>query len=103
MWHHSQMMDARSLGEFCRAARRAAGLTVAELSARTGIPMRSLARIEAGEAQAPIGRVMRVLQSLGHGLEAVPITRPSLESLATLYDESADENSAAATTPAHKR
>jgi transcriptional regulator with XRE-family HTH domain len=88
------MLDTHSLGEFCKAARRAAGLTLANLSARTGIPTRSLVRIEAGEAQAPIGRVMLVLQSLGHGLEAAPITRPSLESLAGLYNESADENNA---------
>jgi hypothetical protein len=103
MWHHSLMMDTHSLGEFCKSARKAAGLTLAQLSARTGIPTRSLVRIEAGEPQAPIGRVMLVLQSLGYGLEAVPITRPSLASLATLYDESADENNAAAATPAHKR
>ena len=95
-------MDSQTLGEFCKSSRKAAGLTLVDLSKRTGIPTRSLLRIEAGEPQAPIGRVMLVLQSLGYGLDAVPITRPSLESLAALYDESADEDSGAST-PAHKR
>lgn len=81
------MFDSKTLGQFCKTERKAAGLTLADLSARTGIPVRSLVRIEAGAPEAPIGRVLLVLQSLGYGLHAVPVSRPALESLAALYDE----------------
>lgn len=81
------MFDSKTLGQFCKTERKAAGLTLADLSARTGIPVRSLVRIEAGAPEAPIGRVLLVLQSLSYGLQAMPVARPVLESLAALYDE----------------
>ena len=81
------MLDSQTLGQFCKTSRKAAGLTLADLSTRTGIPVRSLARIEAGDPEAPVGRIVLVLQSLGYGLQAVPASRPVLESLAALYDE----------------
>lgn len=81
------MFNPQSLGQFCKTSRKAAGLTLADLSARTGIPVRSLVRIEAGAPEAPMGRVLLILQSLGYGLQAVPASRPVLESLAALYDE----------------
>lgn len=81
------MFDRQTLGQFCKTERKAAGLTLADLSARTGIPVRSLVRIEAGAPEAPMGRVLLVLQSLGYGLQAVRASRPALESLAALYDE----------------
>lgn len=81
------MFDSLTLGQFCKTSRKAAGLTLADLSARTGIPVRSLVRIEAGAPEAPVGRVFLVLQSLGYGLQAVPVSRPAFESLAELYDE----------------
>jgi transcriptional regulator with XRE-family HTH domain len=88
------MLDAKTLGQFCKSSRKAAGLTMAELSTRTGIPIRSLLRIEAGEPQAPIGRILLVLRSLGYGLEAVPVSRPALESLAHLYVDGDDADDA---------
>ena len=81
------MLSPQSLGEFCKTSRKAAGLTLADLSVRTGIPVRSLVRIEAGAPEAPVGRVLLVLQSLGYELTAMPLSRPALESLAALYDE----------------
>ena len=81
------MLNPQTLGQFCKTSRKAAGLTLADLSVRTGIPVRSLVRIEAGAPEAPIGRVLLVLQSLGYSLQAVPASRPALESLAALYDE----------------
>ena len=81
------MQSSIDLGRLCKAARKSAKLTLADLSARTGIPTRSLVRLEAGDPNAPMGRVLAVLQSLGLGLEVVPITRPTLESLGALYAE----------------
>lgn len=86
------MLDIQTLGRFCKTSRKAAGLTLAELSAQTGIPERSLVRIEAGAPEAPIGRVLLVLQSLGYGLTTTALSRPALESLAALYDETEDRN-----------
>lgn len=81
------MQSSADLGLFCKSARKSAKLTLADLSARTGIPTRSLVRLEAGDPSAPIGRVLAVLQSLGYGLDVVPIARPTLESLGALYSE----------------
>ena len=81
------MQSSIDLGLSCKAARKAAKLTLADLSARTGIPVRSLVRLEAGDANAPIGRVLAVLQSLGLGLNVVSLARPTLESLEALYAE----------------
>ena len=81
------MQSSIDLGLSCKVARKLAKLTLADLSARTGIPTRSLVRLEAGDPNAPIGRVLAVLQSLGLGLEVAPITRPTLESLGALYAE----------------
>ena len=81
------MQSSINLGLSCKSARKSAKLTLAGLSARTGIPIRSLVRLEAGDLNAPIGRVLAVLESLGFGLEVVPLTRPTLESLSALYAE----------------
>lgn len=81
------MQSSIDLGLSCKAARKSAKLTLADLSVRTGIPTRSLVRLEAGDPNAPIGRVFAVLQSLGLGLEVVFVTRPTLESLDSLYAE----------------
>ena len=81
------MQSSIKLGLSCKSARKSAKLTLADLSARTGIPTRSLVRLEAGDPHAPMGRVLAVLESLGFGLEVVPLTRPTLESLGALYAE----------------
>lgn len=105
MHHNSAMFDTQTLGRFCKTSRKTAGLTLADLSARTRIPVRSLVRIEAGAPEAPVGRVLLVLRSLGHGLSAVPLSRPALESLSALYDEpdQRDESAVSATKPSVKR
>ena len=88
---NSQMQELTDIGAHLKTARKAAGLTLADLSARTGIPTRSLVRMEAADPNAPIGRIVLVLQSLGYGLSIVPTSRPTLESLQSLY---ADEDPA---------
>lgn len=86
------MLDSLALGKFCKTSRKTAGLTLADFSTRTGIPVRSLARLEAGAPEAPMGRVMTVLRSLGYELAVAPLSRPALESLATLYEEPDDRD-----------
>ena len=81
------MQSSIDLGLSCKSARKSAKLTLGDLSARTGIPTRSLVRLEAGDPSAPMGRVLSVLQSLGYGVDVVPITRPTFESLGALYAE----------------
>ena len=81
------MQSSIDLGLSCKSARKSAKLTLADLSVRTGIPTRSLVRLEAGDPNAPMGRVLAVLESLGLGLEVVSVTRPTLETLGALYAE----------------
>lgn len=64
---------------------------MAELSARTGIPARSIVRMESGDPNAPIGRVLLVLQSLGYDLDIVSTSRPSLEDLSSIYADDGDK------------
>ena len=97
------MLDSLTLGQFCKTSRKAAGLTLADFSVRTGIPVRSLARLEAGAPEAPMGRVLLVLQSLGYGLTVAPLSRPALESLATLYDEPDDRDDSVLSAAARSR
>jgi transcriptional regulator with XRE-family HTH domain len=85
------MPSLTELAARIKSQRRAAGLTVAELSARTGIPARSIVRMESGDPSAPIGRVSLVLQSLGHDLAIVPTSRPSLEDLSSIYSDDSND------------
>lgn len=85
------MASPNELAARIKSQRRAAGLSVAELSTRTGIPARSIVRMESGDPNAPIGRVSLVLQSLGYDLAIVSTSRPSLEDLSSIYsDEGVD-------------
>jgi transcriptional regulator with XRE-family HTH domain len=84
------MTSLTQLGSHIKSLRKAAGLTVAELSARTGIPARSLVRMESGDPNAPIGRISLVLQSLGFDLDIVSTSRPTLEALSSIYADDSD-------------
>ena len=58
--------DAKSLGEFVRAARTAEGMTIEAAAAIAGIAKQTLSDIEAGQETVSIGIVLRVLAD--HGL-----------------------------------
>ena len=59
--------------------RRAAGLTLEELAARTGIAGPNLSRLERGRVDARQSTVDRVLRALGLTFAIVPLTPKSLE------------------------
>ena len=57
--------DALEVGSQLRQARRLRGLTLKDLSERTGLSLRFLSEIERGKDGASLGRVLRVAQVLG--------------------------------------
>ena len=59
-------------GRMVRYARRRAGLTQRELSAKAGIPQETIARIEAGRVDPRVGTLDRLLEASGMGLEVMP-------------------------------
>lgn len=70
-------------GRMVRYARRRAALTQRQLSAKSGIPQESIARIERGRVDPRVGTLDRLLEACGYGLEALPrlgigIDRPQI-------------------------
>jgi transcriptional regulator with XRE-family HTH domain len=59
-------------GRMVRYARRRAGLTQRELSAKAGIPQESIARIEKGRVDPRVSTLDRLLEACEFGLEAMP-------------------------------
>lgn len=59
-------------GRMVRYARRRAGLTQRELSAKAGIPQETIARIEAGRVDPRVGTLDRLLEACEMGLEVMP-------------------------------
>jgi transcriptional regulator with XRE-family HTH domain len=84
------MASISEIAAHIKTLRKSAGLSVAELAARTSIPARSLVRMESGDPNAPIGRISLVLQSLGYGLDIVSNSRPTLEALSSIYGDDSD-------------
>ena len=70
-------------GRMVRYARRRAGLTQRALSAKSGIPQETIARIEKGRVDPRVGTLDRLLEAADFGLEAMPrlgigIDRPQI-------------------------
>ncbi len=59
-------------GRMVRYARRRAGLTQRALSAKSGIPQETIARIERGRVDPRVGTLDRLLEGCEFGLEAMP-------------------------------
>jgi transcriptional regulator with XRE-family HTH domain len=59
-------------GRMIRYARRRAGLTQRELSAKAGIPQETIARIERGRVDPRVGTLDRLLEACEFGLEVMP-------------------------------
>jgi predicted transcriptional regulator len=53
-----------------REARKRAGLTQRQLSAKAGVPQESIARIERGRVDPRVGTLDRLLEACGYGLES---------------------------------
>lgn len=89
-------------GRMLRYARRRAGLTQRQLSAKAGIPQESIARIERGRVDPRVGTLDRLLEACAFGLEAMPrlgigIDRPQIQerlalSPARRLERAADED-----------
>jgi transcriptional regulator with XRE-family HTH domain len=59
-------------GRMVREARRGAGLTQRQLSAKAGIPQETIARIERGRVDPRVQTLDRLLEACGYGLESMP-------------------------------
>jgi len=59
-------------GRMVREARRRAGLTQRQLSAKAGIPQETIARIERGRVDPRVTTLDRLLEGCGYGLESMP-------------------------------
>ena len=62
-------------GQFVREARRRAGMTQAQLAARSGVSQATIARIETGAVSPSLERVQSLVRAAGFDLEihVVPI------------------------------
>lgn len=68
-----RIANARDLGLAVRQARQDRGQTQAELAAAAGVSRRWLSDLEAGKATAEFGLILRTLDALGLGLDALPV------------------------------
>ena len=81
------------IGQTLRLARSARHLTQAQFAAASGVPLRTLIRVEAGDDNVKIGTYARAAQALGLHLATLQKHRPTLEQLDALYggdDDGAD-------------
>jgi y4mF family transcriptional regulator len=60
------------LGGIVRAARKAQGLRQDQLAGVSGVGLRFIVELEAGKATAQLGKVLRVLATLGCRVEIIP-------------------------------
>ena len=74
-----------ALGRFLRAARKARGLTLADLREATALSTRFLSELERGKPNASLGRALRALSTLGFDIWVVP--RSSSARIARLVQE----------------
>jgi y4mF family transcriptional regulator len=68
-----RIASARDLGLAVRQARQDRGQTQAELATAAGVSRRWLSDLEAGKSTAEFGLILRTLDTLGLGLDAVPV------------------------------
>ncbi len=72
-----------------KSARRAKGMTQAELAQAAGIPRRTYQRLEAGDMGTRIEILFRALNALGLMIKIAPHGRPTLDELSELYGDDA--------------
>ncbi len=58
-------MDMIEIGQFARNARKAAGLRQDELAGASGVGLRFIVELEAGKPTLQVGKMLRVLKTLG--------------------------------------
>jgi y4mF family transcriptional regulator len=62
---NGKMMDSRSIGNIVRKERKRAGLRQDELAGAAGVGIRFIVELEAGKPTLQIGKLLRVLDTLG--------------------------------------
>jgi len=83
-------------GQLLREARRRAGLTQRQLASRAGVTQPTIARIERGQVEASLERVLELVRAAGFDLEVrvVPLDEDALalaeQNLARSPDERLD-------------
>lgn len=65
-----EIRTAKDMGAAIRAARKRAGLTLAECAGANGVGVRFLSELERGKETAALGLALRIATSLGLRLEA---------------------------------
>ena len=64
----NQITDSQALGKIVREARKAQNLSQDDLAGMTGTGRRFISDLEKGKETAQIGKILRVLGTLGVGL-----------------------------------
>jgi transcriptional regulator with XRE-family HTH domain len=89
-------MAAMDGGQLVREARRRAGMTQRQLASRAGVTQPTVARIERGEVEASLERVLELVRAAGFDLEVrvVPLDEDAFalaeQNLARSPDERLD-------------
>ena len=74
------------VGQSLRTLRQNRGLTQLALAQRAGVTRLKVIAIEAGRDSVAAGSYARVAAALGADLQALPMTRPTLDELGQLFN-----------------
>ena len=75
----------KDLGQTLRAARKAKGLTQAELAARAGVWQRTVSNIETGASGAKVDTIFDLLAALDLELRIVPRSKMTQRDLEDIF------------------
>lgn len=67
-WSFHAMLTMREIGEFVAATRKGQGATQLDLAQMAGVGRRFIVELEAGKESLHVGKVLRVLETLGAGI-----------------------------------
>lgn len=89
-------MNLINIGKAIRARREKQRISQEALSALSGIPRRTLTRVEAGDPAVRIGTVAKAARALGMSLQLMPApgARPTLDELDQIYRDRDGDDSA---------
>lgn len=79
------LLIVERLGRQIANMRKARGMTLVELAARSGITRQKLAEIEKGSPTVSINLYAKVLAAMGAELQVIPARRPTFEELHEVF------------------